>query len=63
MFKNIIRAFLICRLELRQLPLDLDLVFASWLRRPAIQILLEEEDEQNHDREHLLHKLDEVYPF
>jgi hypothetical protein len=63
MLKNIIRAFLICRLELRQPSIDLNLALSSWLHRPAIQILLEEEEEQDQQREHLLHKLDEVYPF
>ena len=68
MLKNLIRAFLICRLELRQPSLDLDLFFPSWLHRPAIHILLEEEEEGEEgegekQREHLLLKLDEVYPF
>jgi hypothetical protein len=63
MLKNLIRAFLICRLELRQPSLDLDLAFLSWLYRPAIQILLEEKEDRGQQREHLLLKLDEVYPF
>ena len=64
MIKNLIRAFLICRLELRQPSLDLELFFLSWLHRPAIHILIEEkEEEEEKQREQLLLKLDEVYPF
>ena len=68
MLKNLIRAFLIFRLELRQPSLDLELFFLSWLHRPAIHILLEEkeeeeEEEEEKQREHLLLKLNEVYPF
>ncbi len=64
MLKNLIRAFLIFRLELRHPSLDLELFFPSWLHRPAIHIILEEKkEEKEKQREHLLLKLDEVYPF
>ena len=60
MLKNLIGAFLVCRLELRQLSLDIDLVLMEWRHRPTIQILLQEGRESSR---RLRRRLDEVYPF
>ncbi len=56
-------AFLVFRLELRQLPLDLELVLSLWRGRPAIEIVIERRDEAPTEGERLRHRLDEVYPF
>ena len=63
MLKNLIRAFLVFRLELWELSIDLDLVLMAWHRRPVIQTLLENRERHDHRHERLIHKLDEVYPF
>jgi hypothetical protein len=61
MVKNLIRAFLICRLELRQPLLDLDLALGR--QRPVIQFVLEQAETPRARRAALCHRLDEVYPF
>ncbi|NKB67643.1 MAG: hypothetical protein GKR89_11310 [Candidatus Latescibacteria bacterium] len=60
MLRNLIGAFLVCRLELRQFSLDIDLVLMEWRTRPVIQILLQEGEKT---RSKLRRRLDEVYPF
>ncbi len=63
MLKNLISAFLVFRLECRQLAVDVDLVLSLWRRRPAIEIVLERRTERADKRAALRRKLDEVYPF
>ena len=64
MLRNLIRAFLIFRLELRQLPLDLDQIVYAWVHRPAIHLLHDvTESARRLRRTALARKLDEVYPF
>ena len=63
MLKNLISAFLVFRLELRQLPVDLDLVFALWRQHPVIEIVLGRREARAEKRAALRRKLDEVYPF
>ena len=63
MLKNLISAFLVCRLEFRQLGVDLDLVLALWRHRPAIEIVLGQRRQRERRGDALRRKLDEVYPF
>ena len=63
MLKNVIRAFLVFRLELQDLPIDLNGVLALWRHRPGVEILLTERAKRREKRELLLEKLNEVYPF
>ena len=63
MFKNLISALLVCRLEFRQLAVDLDLVLMLWRTRPAIEIVLDRLQERKRRRAALRRRLDEVYPF
>ncbi|MBT4498613.1 MAG: hypothetical protein HOC74_12870 [Gemmatimonadetes bacterium] len=63
MLKNLISAFLVFRLECRQLAVDVDLVLSLWRQRPAIEIVLERRAERAEKRAALRRKLDEVYPF
>jgi len=63
MLKNLISAFLVFRLELRQLPVDLDLVLALWRQRPVIEIVLGQRETRAERGAVLCRKLDEVYPF
>ena len=62
MLKNLIGAFIIFRLELRQLSIDHYLVLTLWRQRPAIAIVLEQGAKCLRQRR-LLQQLDEVYPF
>ena len=63
MLKNLVRAFLICRLELQRVPLSLDAVLLAWLSRPVIEVLLEERGSRDREEERLRRRLDQVYPF
>ena len=63
MLRNILRAFLIFRLELRQLPLDLDQIVYAWVHRPAIHLLHQVRKGVKSRRTGLAQRLDEVYPF
>jgi len=63
MLKNLISAFLVFRLECRQLAVDLDLVLALWRQRPRIEIVLGARQERAIQKAALRRKLDEVYPF
>lgn len=62
MLKNLIGAFIIFRLELRQLPIDPGLVLALWRQPPTIAIVIEH-GEEDRRRRRLLQQLNEVYPF
>ena len=63
MLRSLVSAFLVCRLELRQLPVDLDLLLSLWRHRPAIEIVLRATEHADAGRQRLLRRLDEVYPF
>ena len=64
MLRNFVRAFLIFRLELRQLPLDVDQVIYAWVHRPAIHLLHQATEAARCVRpSRLTRRLDEVYPF
>ena len=64
MLRNILRVFLIFRLELRQLPLDVDQIVYAWVHRPAIHLLHQvRESTKSIRRTDLARRLDEVYPF
>jgi hypothetical protein len=65
MLKSFISVFLIFRLESRPASLDLGSALSAWLRRPSIEILLDErrQDQDAPPGEHLKRKLNEVYPF
>ena len=63
MLKNLISAFLVFRLELRQLPIDASLVLLRWRQHSVIEIVLHRREERREERERLLHRLEEVYPF
>lgn len=63
MLKNLISAFLVFRLECRQLAVDLDLALALWRQRPTIEIVLDARQERATQKTALHRKLDEVYPF
>lgn len=63
MIRNLIRAVLVCRLELRQLAIDVDLVLAAWHRRPVIEVVLDTRRLRWQRRAALRRRLDEVYPF
>jgi hypothetical protein len=63
MLKNLISAFLVFRLECRQLAVDLDLVLALWRQRPTIEIVLSACQRSAARKSALRRRLDEVYPF
>jgi len=63
MLMNLIRLFLIFRLEYRQLAVDLELVLAMWRQRPVIEIVLDAREKREEKKAVLRRKLDEVYPF
>ena len=64
MMRTLIRAFLIFRLELRQLPLELDQIIYAWVHRPAIHLLHQAGDSaRSFRRGELSRRLDQVYPF
>lgn len=63
MFRGLISAFLVLRLEIRHLPIDLELVLAQWRQRSAIEIAIGDRQTCPDRRAALRRKLDEVYPF
>jgi len=63
MLKRLMGAVLICRLELRQLPLDPQWVLAMWRQRPVIEIVAVRRAETAPERLYWRRRLDEVYPF
>jgi hypothetical protein len=60
---RLIGAFLVLRLELRQLPLDLESALSLWHRRTVIEIVLERRDGVSAEGDRLRRRLHEVYPF
>lgn len=58
-FRTLVSAFLVIRLECRKLPLTWEDVLTAWFHRPTIEIVLQERVR----RERLVERLDEVYPF
>ncbi|MBM3280541.1 MAG: hypothetical protein FJY95_21050 [Candidatus Handelsmanbacteria bacterium] len=62
MLGKLIRTRMVLRLELQTVPVDWGLVFLAWLRRPAIEITLQAQEEEG-QRARLRRRLDEVYPF
>ena len=62
MLRGLIKAALVFRLEMRELPIDWGAVFFSWLRRPAIEITLPDRGRQE-ARRALVESLDTLYPF
>tara|TARA_B100000029_G_scaffold399556_1_gene398301 strand:+ start:244 stop:456 length:213 start_codon:yes stop_codon:yes gene_type:complete len=70
MLRTIIRACLIFRLEMRQLPLEPDQVLYAWLHRPAIHLLHESTEavrgggcELSTERRQLTDRIHQIYPF
>jgi hypothetical protein len=63
MLRNLIRAFLVLRLELREVPVDLELVLSWWWRGSTIEIVLGEREDRAARTAALRRRLDEVYPF
>ena len=59
MIKNLVRAFLVLRLESRLLSVDANQVLLTWLRRPVIEVLFDRLE----CKSRLVRKLDEVFPF
>ena len=59
MIKNLVRAFLVLRLESHPLSVDPGRVLMAWLRRPVIEVMFD----QLNRKSRLVRKLDEVYPF
>ena len=63
MLRRLLGAVLVCRLELRQLPVDPQLALAMWRIRPAVEIVILRRHGELSQRERLQRRLDEVYPF
>ena len=61
MLTSLIGVFLVFRLQLRQLPLDLELVLGALRQRPVIEIVLDRAEQTRGKR--LRRRLDQVYPF
>ena len=59
LIRNLVCAFLVFRLESRLLSVDPGLALLAWLRRPVIEVMLD----QLGPRSRLIRKLNEVYPF
>jgi hypothetical protein len=59
MIKNLVRAVLVLRLELRLLSVDPRQVLITWLRRPVIEVIFDRLDRKSR----LNRKLDEMFPF
>ena len=62
MLKNLIGAFIIFRLEMRQLPIDPGLVVALWRHRTAIAVVIDH-GAGCRQQPRLIKQLNEVYPF
>ena len=62
MLKSLIKAALVVRLEMRELPLDWSAVFLAWLQRPAIEITLPDRGRRE-IRRTLVENLNALYPF
>ena len=59
MIKNLVRAFLVLRLESHLLSVDPSQVLMAWRSRPVIEVMFDQLDRKSR----LARKLDEVYPF
>lgn len=59
MFRTLVSAFLVFRLECRKLTVTWEDILAAWIHRPAIEIVLQD----RRCRERLVERIDEVYPF
>jgi hypothetical protein len=59
--KHLAGIFLIARIACRRLPIDWDVAWSNWLKRPAIEIVLTAAARPQQPR--LWRRLDEVYPF
>jgi len=58
-FRTLVSAFLVFRLECRKLTVTWEDILTAWIHRPVVEVVLE--DRQG--RERLIEKIDEVYPF
>ena len=65
MHKPLIRALMVLRLELQQLPVDWQLVLLLWRQRPVVEEVhyRREDQARRAARGRLCARLDEVYPF
>ncbi|MFH1571962.1 MAG: hypothetical protein ABIL09_28490 [Gemmatimonadota bacterium] len=63
MVRTLLRAFVVLRLESRDLYLDPALILLAWLRRPAIELPLEACRGAALRAFRLARRLDQVYPF
>ena len=69
MVKNLLRAFLVFRLEFHQPTLDFEAMLSYWRRAPIVQYVIEDdgqyviEDDGEQRSTALKRRLDEVYPF
>ena len=61
MVKNLLRAFLVFRLEFHQPTLHFETMLSYWRRTPIVQYVIEDDGEQRSTA--LKRRLDEVYPF
>jgi len=61
--KTLLRAFVVIRLETRDLYVDPGLVLLTWLRRPVIEMPLHAMQQARAGVLRLHHRLHEVYPF
>lgn len=61
MVKNLLRAFLVFRLEFHQPTLHFETLLSYWRRTPIVQYVIEDDREQRSTA--LKRRLDEVYPF
>ena len=59
MIKNLVRAFLVFRLESHLLSVDPGRVLMAWLRRPVIEVMFDQFDRKSR----LVGKLDEIFRF
>lgn len=61
MVKNLLRAFLVFRLEFHQPTFHFETLLSYWRRTPIVQYVIEDDREQRSIA--LKRRLDEVYPF
>ena len=61
MVKNLLRAFLVFRLEFHQPTLHVEAMLSYWRRIPIVQYVIEDDGTERSLA--LEHRLDEIYPF
>lgn len=61
MVKNLLRAFLVFRLEFHRPTLHVEAMLSYWRRTPIVQYVIEDDGEQRGPA--LKHRLNEIYPF